>query len=143
MCENEKIVNSNEKILERLQGKYSQSFTSLVPTFILDSKSDCLVETGYKDIQKEIDSHQECALDIMLDKFLDPIKNANIQYVEGITEVANIDLIDLADMSNNKEELAVRYGLNKDASLNDIYEAIKNVLTKQSTEVNENEKEIK
>ena len=143
MCENGKITNSNEKILERLQGKYSQNFTPLVPTFILDSKSDCLVETGNKDIQKEIDSHQECALDIMLDKFLDPIKNANIQYVDGITEVANIDLIDLADMSKDKEDLAVKYGLNKNASLNDIYDAIKNVLTKQSKEVIDDEKEIK
>lgn len=143
MCENGKNSNSNEKILERLQGKYSQSFTSLVPTFILDSKSDCLVETGYKDIQKEIDSHQDCALDNMLEKFLDPIQNSNIQYVDGITEVANIDLIDLADMSNDKEELAVKYGLNKDASLNDIYEAIKKVLTKKSEEVIDDEKAIK
>lgn len=128
----------NQEIIERLKGPFSQSFSSVVKTYQLTAKGDRIVENGFKDVQKEIDSFKECALDHMLDKFLDPIKNQNVQLVDGVAEVAHVDLIDLSDMAQQKETLAVKYGLSKDCSLNDIYFAIKKEIDSQKGG-NENE----
>lgn len=125
------VFSKNEEILKRLSGPFSQSFDRLEKTYILNKKTNSLIESGVRDVQEEIDSHKECALDIMLDKFLDPVSTqAPVTLVDGVADTKAYDLIDLSDLAIKKEELCLKYGLSPNSSL----EQIQDVITKKIKE---------
>lgn len=140
-AENEKQVSStctkNDEILKRFKNPFSQSFNSLEKTYQFNSKINKLIEVGFRDVQEEINSHRECALDIMLDKFLDPTAQRPFQLVEGITDVHAIDLIDLSDIAVKKEELCLKYGLSPNASLFEIQDVITQKIKESEDKINE------
>ena len=131
------FYSKNDEILKRLKSSFSQSFSNLEKTYQFSSKTKKLVETGVRDVQAEIESHRECALDVMLDKFLDPTAQRPYQLVDGITDVHAIDLIDLSDIAVKKEELCIKYGLSPNASLFEIQDVITAKIKESEAKINE------
>lgn len=123
------IITKTLRLSKKNGASFSQSFKSVVPTYALDEKNHILVETGFKDLVKEINSYADCALDKMLDKFLESSFEFQNQYeihddgsVRDLT--FNNDLASLGDVYEQVDLLKEKYGLDVNMSINDVYKFI-------------------
>lgn len=124
------VVEKDSSNVKKPIKKFAQSFKSVVPTYQLDEKTHKLVETGFRDIQKEIDSYADCALNKMLDKFLnveDKISEQfNVVDTDEVVETANnFDLADLGEALEVAEIYREKYGLPLSSTPHEIFAYIK------------------
>lgn len=122
-----KDCSTNEKVVK----PFTQKFRSVYPTYELDKKINKLVETGTRDVQKEINSHRECALDLMLDKFLDREKEFKQQYDvvdgDGVVEYksSTLDLAELGDALELADIYREKYGLPLSSTPQEVFSYVK------------------
>ena len=121
----------------------------------LDKENDCLVVIGKVNLQEKIQSHEDNALNKILDKYLDdedvemisklkPLKEEDPNF---IAENHRPDLSDLGAEYERVEELKEKYGINPDLGYKEALAALKakkvdidNYVNKITKEYQENEK---
>lgn len=76
MSNNENLTP--EQLRRQIYKRERQKFSEFEKDYILDNEKKCLVETGKTNVQEKIQSHADCALDKVLDTFLDPRFNGQV-----------------------------------------------------------------
>lgn len=104
---------------------YSQSFSNLEPEYALAKNGHELEIVGQIDIQAKIQSFENCALNKILDKFLDLdqyLGRPNMTPSDQIYEAVNYDLADLAEIYEKAEDYKQIFGLDWNLSANEVFD---------------------
>ena len=137
-----KSVNAATEVLKGMKQRlpnYRESepasaheFSELVPNYVYNEETKELEVIGQRNIQKEIDSHADCALDKILSRLL-PDEYGLTGFAGG-THIGNDDyetvycattpLDDLNELNVWADDMAEKYGLDDSASLRDVIAAI-------------------
>lgn len=131
MKERKKIKFRTSEYDSKLEGT---TFNPYEDELKYDKEKDCLVKVGTIDTKAKINSFGDCALDKVLDKYLDlskPLKQVSIpkewnQDPDKILERVDYDLADLGSMMANVDKLKVKYGLNPTLSYNEVVSLLNN-----------------
>lgn len=102
--------------------KYSQSFDNLVPIYRLNKATNELEKTDdFIDIQEQINSFKEQALESMFERFMPKIE-------DGMADYSNLkgDLDMLTESFAVAEEYREKFGLSDSASIQDIFKYVDN-----------------
>jgi hypothetical protein len=104
---------------------YTQSFISKEPEYKLSKDGLSLEVVGEIDVQEKIQSFSSCALDKILDKFLDVSNyvNPNATIVDEVFDYTDLksDLADLGDLYDKAEFYKEQFGLPLEFSANEVY----------------------
>lgn len=123
-----------KKIKYRINEFYKREsvpeFSQYEKDYKLDEKTNELIEAGEKDLQAEIQSFEECALDRVLDRFLkgDVLAAQQLQPKEeqmGTYERMQFDLADLAEEYERVYELKEKYHLDDSLSYSEVMNVLK------------------
>lgn len=104
---------------------YSQSFSNLEPEYALAKNGRELEIVGQIDLQQKIQSFENCALNKILDKFLDLdqyLGRPNMTPSDQIYEAVNYDLADLAEIYEKAEDYKQIFGLDWNLSPNQVFD---------------------
>lgn len=106
--------------------KYQQDFSKshLKPEYHYNNSTGELTATGgYIDIQKQIDSHAETALDRVMANYM-PVETAETIAVANHTRVTD-DLDELAKIIDTANKYKEMYNLDPATSVNDVFKVVK------------------
>lgn len=101
--------------------RYAQTFDYIEPEYKLDAKANKLVQIGTVDKFKEIQSHADCALSVILDKFMASPLLANQRVILNDPTAEDVvfdhgsarktDLTELGELITKAEVLRAKYSL--------------------------------
>lgn len=102
-----------------------QSFSTIVDEFAYDDVNDSLVVVGKIDLQEKLQSFLSCALDKILDKFLDEsnIIEDNINIFDNTENIS--DLAQFGDVIEKAEYYRNLFNLPSDLSYDKVFEQAK------------------
>lgn len=104
---------------------YTQSFNSKESEYKLSKDGLSLEVVGEIDVQEKIQSFSSCALDKILDKFLDISNyvNPNAKITDEVFDYTDLksDLADLGDLYDKAEFYKEQFGLPLEYSANEVY----------------------
>lgn len=104
---------------------YTQSFDSKELEYKLSKDGLSLEVVGEIDVQEKIQSFSSCALDKILDKFLDVSNyvNPNAKITDEVFDYTDLksDLADLGDLYDKAEFYKEQFGLPLEYSANEVY----------------------
>lgn len=116
----------------------TQTFSETIPDYELDSGLGVLVQVGTINIYEKIQSNANCALDKILDKFLEPEYEDMSIKTDQVMEIKHYDLIDLAEMLEDNQVIKSKLKLSDNMSIRDVINLLKSKSV--SKEVNNDEK---
>lgn len=134
---------------------YTQSFNSKELEYKLSKDGLSLEVVGEIDVQEKIQSFSSCALDKILDKFLDVSNyvNPNAKITDEVFDYTDLksDLADLGDLYDKAEFYKEQFDLPLEYSANEVYKwldsksqelgfTIENLLSKKGVMNNETKK---
>ena len=92
-----------------------------------DSKDyDKLVKVGTINIQEEIQSYEDCALDKILDKYLDQVDDFSVEVDKDVVYENTVpDLADLGAEYSRVDELKEKYGLDDSLGYDEVISVLK------------------
>lgn len=106
-------------------------FTEEEDEFQLDEENDCLVKVGVINLQEKIQSNEDCALDKILDKYLDTDDARELSKIKAAPIDPNLvhenyrpDLADLGAEYERVENLKEKYGLDPYLSYEETLKAL-------------------
>ena len=126
----EKNLNSDD---------YVQEFSSIEKEYKLDDKKMVLVEIGEIDLQEQLNSNLSCALDKILDKFLDlPSLNLapNVAQTDEIYDCVHSDLADLAEIYSRADEYKEKFNLDLNLSPSEVFKVLEQKASKLGDDLN-------
>lgn len=104
---------------------YTQSFNTKELEYKLSKDGLSLEVVGEIDVQEKIQSFSSCALDKILDKFLDVSNyvNPNAKITDEVFDYTDLksDLADLGDLYDKAEFYKEQFGLPLEYSVNEVY----------------------
>ena len=118
---------------------YVQEFSSITKEYKLDDKKMVLVEIGEIDLQEQLNSNLSCALDKILDKFLDlPSLNLspNVTQTDEIYDCVHNDLADLAEIYSRADEYKEKFNLDLNLSPSEVFEVLEQKASKLGDDLN-------
>lgn len=116
----------------------NQTFKECIPDYELDSSLGILVQVGEINIYEKIQSNSNCALDKILDKFLEPEYEDMSIKTDQVMEIKHYDLIDLAELLEDNQVIKSKLKLSDNMSIRDVINLLKSKSV--SKEVNNDEK---
>lgn len=116
----------------------NQTFKECIPDYELDPSLGILVQVGEINIYEKIQSNSNCALDKILDKFLEPEYEDMSIKTDQVMEIKHYDLIDLAELLEDNQVIKSKLKLSDNMSIRDVINLLKSKSV--SKEVNNDEK---
>lgn len=142
-------------MLKRKREEFQQTFSNFETDYILDQEKKELVEVGKINLQEKIQSNASCALDKILDKFLDINSINNMQHIEFSDEVIDAplkqsNLDEVAYAKNQILDLKHKYGVDDSVSDSEVIKLLNNKLEELNKQIeqlnimkgNENDEKI-
>lgn len=104
-----KVLTYDEaKAIEKGNANYKgQEFFATKKAYILDAENKCLVENGEMNVYEKIQSNADCALNVILDKYLD--LGIEVPNLYNIDFDENVDAIDDCIEDRDKLEVKLKY----------------------------------
>lgn len=103
----------------------NQTFKECIPDYELDPSLGILVQVGEINIYEKIQSNANCALDKILDKFLEPEYEDMSIKTDHVMEIKHYDLIDLAEMLEDSQVIKRKLKLSDNMSIRDVINLLK------------------
>ena len=119
-----KIIYRTDEFYERSPGT---KFDQMSIEYKLDDEIKNVVPVGKIDDQAIIQSYEECALDKILDKYLDQINVGAVKVVHDDVNVYDSyqpDIMDLAEEYERVNALRDKYGLSDSLSIKEVLDEI-------------------
>lgn len=119
----------------------NQSFKETIPDYELDPTLGVLVQVGEINIYEKIQSNANCALDKILDKFLEPDFEDMSVKTDDVMEIKHYDLIDLAEMIEDTQVVKNKLKLSDNMSIRDVINLLKSKSIHKEVKVHEETKD--
>lgn len=102
---------------------YSQTFSNLEDDYLFDKETKTLIKVGQINIQEKIQSNEGCALDKILDKFIDFGVIDSGVLNNGVRK-PRLDLAQLGEIYSQADFYKTKYGLDENMSPEDVFKYV-------------------
>lgn len=115
-----KYRNENYKPILK---EYSQTFTEYEDDYLFDKESKKLIKVGQINIQEKIQSNEGCALDKILDKFID-FGVVDTGILNNGVRKPRLDLAQLGEIYSQADYYKSKYGLDDNMTPEDVFKTV-------------------
>lgn len=102
---------------------YSQTFSDLENDYLFDKESKTLVKVGQINIQEKIQSNEGCALDKILDKFID-FGVVDSGLLNNGVRKPRLDLAQLGEIYSQADYYKSKYGLDETLTPEEVFKSV-------------------